>query len=85
MFKVFLTAVSFVVMSTAAVSAMAADAHSDKERKEDITRHRAMAKAHTDAAMCLESGKKEEECDKALQAACKGLAIGKSCGMKHAH
>ena len=85
MFKVFLTAVSFVVMSTTAVSAMAADTHSDKERKEDITRHRAMAKAHTDAAMCLESGKKEEECDKALQAACKGLAIGKSCGMKHAH
>ena len=85
MFKVFLTAVSFVVMSTAAVSAFAADTHGDKERKEDVTRHRAMAKAHTDAAICLESGKKEEECDKALQAACKGLAIGKSCGMKHAH
>jgi hypothetical protein len=85
MFKVFLTAFSFVVISTAAVSAFAAETHGDKERKEDVTRHRAMAKAHTDAAMCLESGKKEEECDKALQAACKGLAIGKSCGMKHAH
>jgi hypothetical protein len=85
MLKTFLTVVSFVAMSTAAVSAFAADTHSDKERKEDITRHRAMAKAHTDAAICLESGKKEEECDKALQAACKGLAIGKSCGMKHAH
>ena len=85
MFKVFLTAVSFVVMSTAAFSAMAADTHSDKERKEDIARHRAMAKAHTDAAMCLESGQKEAICEKALQIACKGLAIGKDCGMKHAH
>lgn len=85
MLKAFLTVVSFVVMSTATVSTFAAETHGDKERKEDVTRHRAMAKAHTDAAICLESGKKEEECDKALQAACKGLAIGKSCGMKHAH
>ena len=85
MFKAFLTLVSFVVMSTAAVSSFAAETHGDKERKVDIERHRAMAKAHTDAAMCLESGKKEEVCDKALQAACKGLAIGKDCGMKHVH
>ena len=84
MFKAFFTVASLVLLSVSSV-AFAADAHGDKERKEDITRHRAMAKAHTDAAMCLESGKKEEECDKALQAACKGLAIGKSCGMKHAH
>ena len=85
MFKAFLTVVSFVVMSTAAVSAFAAETHGDKERKEDITRHRAMAKAHTDMAMCLESGKKEDVCEKALQTACKGLAIGKDCGMKHVH
>ncbi len=85
MFKTFLTVVSFAVLSAAALNAVAAESHSDKERKEDISRHRAIAKAHTDAAICLESGKKESECDKALQAACKGLAIGKSCGMKHAH
>jgi predicted transcriptional regulator len=85
MLKAFLAVASFLVVSTAAVSAFAAETHGDKERKEDITRHRAMAKAHTDAAICLESGKKEADCDKALQAACKGLAIGKSCGMKHAH
>jgi hypothetical protein len=85
MFKVFLTVISFILISTAAFAATAADEHGDKERKVDIARHRAMAKAHTDAAMCLESGKKEEECDKALQAACKGLAIGKDCGMKHVH
>lgn len=59
--------------------------HTDKETKEDIQRHRAMASAHEAAAKCLESGKKEEVCQKELQAACKGLAIGKYCGMKHGH
>jgi hypothetical protein len=60
---------------------MAADAHT----KKDIERHRAMAAAHEAAAKCLESGKKEDACQKDLQAACKGLAIGKYCGMKHEH
>jgi hypothetical protein len=77
--------ISLLMLLSMSASAFAAENHGDKERKEDITRHRAMAKAHTDAAVCLESGKKEEDCDKALQAACKGLAIGKSCGMKHVH
>lgn len=58
---------------------------SDKEKKEDIQRHRAMAGAHESAAKCLESGKKEDVCAKELQAACKGLAVGKYCGMKHVH
>jgi hypothetical protein len=58
---------------------------SDKEKKEDIQRHRAMASAHEAAARCIESGKKEEVCMKDLQAACKGLAVGKYCGMKHQH
>ena len=58
---------------------------SDKERKEDIQRHRAMAVAHEAAAKCLESGKKEDVCGKELQAACKGLAVGKYCGLKHVH
>lgn len=53
--------------------------------KEDIARHRAMAAAHEGAAKCLESGKTEEVCQKELQAACKGLAIGKYCGMRHQH
>ena len=59
--------------------------HSDKETKADVVRHRAMAAAHEAAAKCLESGKKEDVCQKELQAACKGLAIGKYCGMKHEH
>lgn len=57
----------------------------DKEAKEDIQRHRAMASAHEGAAKCLESGKKHDVCEKELQASCKGIAIGKYCGMKHVH
>ena len=59
--------------------------HGGKERHEDAARHRAMAAAHEAAAKCLESGRKEDACYADLQAACKGLAIGKYCGMKHAH
>lgn len=62
-----------------------AAAHSSKETQEDIARHRAMSAAHEAAAKCLESGKKEDVCVKELTAACKGLAIGKYCGMKHVH
>ena len=73
------------VLSLFAAAAMAAGGHSDKETKEDVVRHRAIAAAHEGAAKCLEAGKSEEVCHKALQAACKGLAIGKYCGMKHEH
>ena len=66
-------------------TAFAASDHTDKETKEDITRHRAMAAAHEGAAKCLESGRKPDVCEKELQAACKGLAVGKYCGMKHVH
>lgn len=59
--------------------------HSEKDTKVDVERHRAMAAAHKAAAQCLESGKGHAQCQKDLQAACKGLAIGKYCGMKHAH
>lgn len=76
-------ALALVVSSLFAMNAVAQ--HADKETQEDIARHRAMAAAHEAAAKCLESGKKEEVCNKELQAACKGLAIGKYCGMKHVH
>ena len=66
-------------------TAYAADAHGDKEKKEDIARHRAMAAAHEAAAKCMEAGKKDEVCEQELRTACKGLAIGKFCGMKHQH
>jgi hypothetical protein len=66
-------------------AALAAPAHGDTERKHDAVRHRAMAAAHEAAARCAESGKPEAVCLSALQASCKGLAIGKYCGMKHEH
>ena len=53
--------------------------------RKDIQRHRAMAAAHEQAARCLEAGKGHDACQKELAAACKGLAIGKYCGMKHEH
>ena len=84
--KIMKNVVLAMLLSAFAVSAaVAAGTHSDKETKEDIARHRAMAAAHEGAAKCLESGKSEDVCTKELQAACKGLAIGKFCGMKHAH
>lgn len=53
--------------------------------REDIARHRAMAAAHEAAARCLEAGRPEADCQKELAVACKGLAIGKYCGMRHEH
>jgi hypothetical protein len=60
-------------------------AHSAAEIKKDIANHRAMAEAHLNAAKCLEAGKSEKECHGQLAKDCKGLAIGKYCGMKHVH
>jgi hypothetical protein len=51
--------------------------------KEDVKRHRIMAAAHEAAAKCQESGKDEETCNAELAKACKGIAYGKYCGMKH--
>jgi hypothetical protein len=72
-----------ILLSCLPLLAMAAE--SAEDLKKDAQRHRAMAAAHDGAAKCLESGKKHEQCQKELQAACKGLAIGKYCGMKHEH
>ncbi len=72
-------------LALAATFSIAQAQHKDAETKEDIQRHRAMAAAHEAAAKCLESGKKEDLCLKDLQASCKGLAVGKYCGMRHAH
>ena len=51
--------------------------------KEDVRRHRLMAAAHEAAAKCQESGKDEDVCNAELARACKGIAYGKYCGMKH--
>lgn len=76
---------ALAAMALSATFSVAFAQHGDKETREDIQRHRAMAAAHEGAAKCLESGKKDEVCEQELQAACKGLAIGKYCGMKHVH
>lgn len=64
---------------------LAQSGHGAEDIKKDIQRHRAMAAAHEAAARCLEAGKPYESCQRELQAACKGLAIGRHCGMRHAH
>ncbi len=69
----------------ACAAAVQAQEHSEKQTRADIERHRAMAAAHEAAAKCLEAGKGHEACRRELQAACKNLAIGKYCGMKHVH
>jgi hypothetical protein len=57
----------------------------DVHRNEDIARHRQMAKAHEEAARCLEAGTAEKQCHERLREACKGIAVGQYCGMRHAH
>jgi hypothetical protein len=59
--------------------------HTAAEIKKDIANHRAMAEAHLNAAKCLEAGRPEKECQAQLAKDCKGLAIGKYCGMRHVH
>ena len=76
---------ALVSIALSATFSIAYGQHTNAEVKADIQRHRAMASAHDAAAKCLEAGKKPEVCEVELQKACKGLAIGKYCGMKHAH
>lgn len=56
-----------------------------EHRSEDIARHRQMAKAHEEAARCLEGGKPEKQCQERLREMCKGIAVGPYCGMRHGH
>lgn len=59
------------------------DPKAAEHRKADIAKHRQMARAHEDAARCLEANEKESVCHARLQEACKGIAVGKLCGMRH--
>jgi hypothetical protein len=78
--KSLLAAVLVVQFATISIAT-----ESDKETREDVARHRAMAAAHEAAAKCREAGKGEAVCNQNLQTACKGIAIGKFCGMRHEH
>jgi len=79
-----LTAAALMAPAGAAAQAPAKP-HGAAEAKKDIADHRAMAEAHLNAAKCFEAGKSEKECHAQLAKDCKGLAIGKYCGMKHSH
>lgn len=76
---------TLIALSITFVAGPALAQHSQKEIEQDIERHKAMAAAHTAAAQCLATGRKPDDCLKELQNACKGLALGKHCGMRHAH
>lgn len=78
-------ATAVFAQATAPSKAAARSASEEAHRKEDIAKHRQMARAHEEAAKCLESGEKESACQERLQAACKGIAVGRYCGMRHAH
>ena len=66
-------------------AAFAQSKHGSREEQEDAKRHRTMAVAHEAAAKCLEEGKGEKACLEQLRKDCKGVGIGKYCGMKHQH
>lgn len=73
--------IALLVFFSLSVQAESESAH----KKETIARHQAIASAHQAAAQCLSSGKDEKTCHTELAIACKGLALGKLCGMRHAH
>lgn len=75
----------FALLLAAPLAALASTGPKDEHVKKDVQRHRAMAVAHETMAKCLESTKGYDACHKDLQATCKGLAIGKYCGMRHEH
>ncbi|MBL0422676.1 hypothetical protein JI739_20245 [Ramlibacter sp. AW1] len=74
-----------VALLLAPLAGLAQSRHGSDDIRKDVQRHRAMAAAHEAAARCLESGKPYETCQRELQSACKGLAIGRYCGMRHEH
>lgn len=81
----------FAVMAFAlalAAGPAAMSAQTDKKpdpHAEDIMDHRTMAEAHRRAAECLEAGKPEKECRAQLSKDCRGVGIGRHCGMKDRH
>jgi hypothetical protein len=79
------SALTLTGFALATLFSVAFAAQLDTATKEDIARHRAMAVAHENAAKCLESGKSDADCEAQLLVECKGLGIGKFCGMKHTH
>jgi hypothetical protein len=83
-----ITALVLATVLAAMTPAMAAEKAKKDDLahvRKDVADHRAMAEAHLNAAKCLEAGKSEKECHAQLAKDCKGVGIGKYCGMKHRH
>ena len=80
------TVLLLAALLTGAGPSLAAQKKDDPAHvKKDVGDHRAMADAHLNAAKCLEAGTAEKTCHEQLAKDCKGLGIGKYCGMKHRH
>jgi hypothetical protein len=78
--------VAFAAGLALAVPALAQDKKPAADAvKRDIADDRTLAAAHENAAKCLESGRPEKECHDQLAKDCKGVGIGKYCGMRHRH
>ena len=85
-----LSKLALAPVAALALAMVPVGAHSQADKKksahaEDIMDHRTMAEAHRKAAECLEAGKSEKDCHAQLQKDCRGVGIGKTCGMKHKH
>jgi hypothetical protein len=80
--NIYILAIAALALSTQVFAAVAAP-ELNQETRDDIAKHETIAAAHTEAAKCLRSGKADAVCEGALLQACKGVAIGKFCGMKH--
>jgi ketopantoate hydroxymethyltransferase len=77
--SVFVASVAALIVLSMPFAASASD---DEHRKEDMAKHRQIAKAHESAARCLQSGGKPADCHSQLQKACKGIAVGDHCGLR---
>jgi phosphopentomutase len=77
----------YLLITCAAWCAFSAHAEesASEHKKATIAQHQAIAAAHYAAARCISKGKDEKTCHAELAAACKGLALGKLCGMRHVH
>ena len=71
-----------VLVAWAATFCIAGEIHSEKDTREDITRHRAIAAAHQKAARCISDKTDIALCLTGLKASCSGLGVGKYCGLK---
>jgi hypothetical protein len=76
----------FAGLLTASGAVMAAEKKADPAHiQKTVSDHMVMAEAHVNVAKCLQAGKAEKQCHEQLEKDCKGLGIGKYCGMKHKH